>query len=205
MGGWWWPVGFLFLASAAEGFLFKLHKAGTLDALERWRQRPRAVVITATEIALLLTAAGLFTTTSGWAATGWSVAGFIVAAMLAWTTHLILKAPAPRTPEPELTATEPEPKPTPAELAELLDKGKFLEKLAYIWARSPGQQWPMHAVPMTNGVPEPRAYCGSEYEADRSGRGSLFWRWDTDYRRFTCKTCKVRILGVDQVKRMSGR
>ena len=187
MRGWWWPLGLLLLASAAEGLLFQLNDAGVLDVLERWRQRPRAVVITAIEIALLLTAAGLFTTTSGWAATGWYVAGLIIAGMLVWTTHLILKAPAPRTP-----ATEPAPaKPvaTPPR-----------KRQAYAWARSPGQQWPMHAVPMADGVPEPRAYCGSEYDPGDVAGSPVVWSTEGDLRPLTCKTCRTRIQGVSFIK-----
>ena len=75
MRGLGWLLGLLLLWIVAEGFLFKLHDAGVLDALERWRERPRAVVIMAIELALLLTVSGFSVTTSGWAAVAWAGRG----------------------------------------------------------------------------------------------------------------------------------
>lgn len=198
MRGWWWIVGLLLLAGAAEGFLFQLHKAGVLDALERWRQRPRAVAITAVQVALLLTVSGLFAATSGWAATGWYAAGLVIAGMLVWTTHLILKAPHPETPAAEPLAPHPGAEPEPAEPD--AEKGPWWEHLAYIWAQSPGQQLPMHAVPVIDGTPEPRAYCGSDYEPGDITASPALWTAEGDLRAVTCKTCATRIKNVNIVK-----
>lgn len=198
MRGGWWLLGLLLLLIAVEGFRFKLHDAGVLDALERWRERPGAVVITVVEIALLLTAAGLFSTTSGWAAVGWYVAGLVVAALLLWTTHLIMRAPVAKMPEPKAAPAEPDAKGRAP--MEREGKGPWWKNLAYVWAHSPGRQLPMHAVRVADGAPEPRAYCGSEYDPGDITGSPIVWTPQGDLRPLTCKTCRTEIAGVSIVK-----
>jgi hypothetical protein len=185
MRGWWWLLGLLLVWIVAEGFLFKLHEAGVLDALERWRERPRAVVITLAEIALLLTVSGFFVTTSGWAAVAWFAAGLLAAALLAWTTHLILRAPDLGTGTPVPASAEPEtvgPRPP--------------IRQAYIWVRSPGAQLLMHAVPVTAGAPEPRAYCGCEYDPGEipPPGTAMFWCPEKQPPSLTCATCRAALV-----------
>lgn len=191
MRGWWWAVGFLLVAVAVEGFLFKLHEAGVLSALERWRQRPRAVVITLIEIALLLTAAGLFSTTSGWAAVAWAAAGFAIAALLIWTTHLILRTPArePSALKPQSAKLEPAGPPPKV-------------RQPYIWVRPVGQQWPLHGVPVVDGVPQPRAYCGYEYDSsDNPNYVPVVWIPEYYPKYQTCETCRTAMVSAGYFRR----
>jgi hypothetical protein len=198
MRAWWWLLGLVLVASAVEAFVLKLHDAGVLAALERWRQRPRAVIITVAELAALLTVAGLFTTTSGWAAVAWFAAGLGVAALLVWTTHLILRAGVPEAPAapkaPAASAARPAAvKPQTAGAAPL-------RSLGYAWVLVPGYQILMHAVPVTDGVPGPRAYCGYEYDPDDVAGPPVIWLPEHNPRSQTCPTCRTATAGTSFIK-----
>src|SRR5487761_297697 len=185
MRGRGWLLGLLVLSIGVEGFLFKLHDAGVLAALERWRERPRAMVIVVTGLALLLTAAGLFTTTSGWAAVAWYVAGLIVAALVLLGTHQILREPVSKHVEAQPQPTEPRPAGPPPPV-----------RGPYIWVRSRGPQWPLHATPVTGGVADQRAYCGYEYDQSELAKAHIPVVWLPEYnpKHQTCDACRTALV-----------
>lgn len=192
MRGWGWLLGLLVLSIGVEGFLFKLHDAGVLDAFQRWRERPRAVVIAVIEMALLLTAAGLFITTSGWAAVAWYVAGLIVAALLLLSTHQILRGPVSKQAETHPQPSEPGPAGPPPPVRE-----------PYIWVRSRGEQWPLHAAPVTGAVADPRAYCGYEYDRSELAKAGMPVIWLPEYnpKYQTCGTCRTALVKAGYIRR----
>lgn len=189
MRGWGWLLGLLVLSSGVEGFLFKLHDASVLDAFRRWRERPRAMVIAVIEMALLLTAAGLFASTSGWAAVAWYAAGLIVAALLLLSTHQMLRGPVSKQ-----AGTHPQPAeagPPP------------IVRQPYIWVRSRGQQLPWHSAPVTGGVPDPRAYCGYEYDRGELVKAEMPVMWFPEYnpKNQTCAACRTALAKAGYIRR----
>lgn len=192
MREWGWLLGLFVLAIGIGGFLFKLHGASVLDALEQWRRHPRAVVAAVIEIAVLLAVAGVFTTTSGWAAVGWYVAGLAVAASLLLTTHQILRNPASEKAEPQPQPTEPLP------AGKLPPVGQ-----PFIWVRSRGQQWPLHAAPVTGGAAEPRAYCGYEYDRGELVKADIpvIWLPQHNPKYQTCEVCRTALVKAGHIRR----
>lgn len=192
MRGWGWLLGLLVVSIGVAGFLFKLHDARVLDAFQRWRERPRAVVIAVIDMALLLTAAGLFITTSGWAAVAWYAAGLLAAALLLLSAHQILRGPVSKQAGTQPRPVEPPPAGTPP-----------LVREPYIWVRSLGQQWPLHAAPVTGGVADPRAYCGYEYDRGELAKAEMPVMWFPEHnpKRQTCGVCRTALVEAGYIRR----
>ena len=89
---------------------------------------------------------------------------------------------------------------TPPEPAEREAEKEPWRHRAYIWAQSSGRQLPMHAVLVTDGSPEPHAYCGSNYEPGDIAGSPVLWTTSGNLGRKTCKTCMTRIKSLNMTK-----
>jgi hypothetical protein len=186
MEGWQLAVGFVFVVGALGGALYQLQDDRVLEALKRARHRPRPVIIVTIELVMLLAVAYLATTTARWAAVAWTVVGVLVALVLFWTTRQILRMPAPA---PALAEPQPAEPAAPAQRVPI--------KQPYLWAKDPSDPpLLMHAVPIAGGAPEPRAYCGHEY--DRSTLGAIWIPQDFPARH-TCKICRAVLVKAGYV------
>lgn len=198
MKGWQLAVGIIFVAVGVGGVLYQLQDARVLEALKRSRHRPRPVIIVAIELLLLLAVAYLSTNTARWAAVVWTVVGWLLALVLIWTSRNILRMPAP-----DLASAEPRPAEPAASAQHAPTKQSYMwvgDPPPYIWVIEPPSASfrRFHGVPITDGAPEPRAYCGYEYDRGEIGSG-FAWTPQNWSALYTCKICRAVLVKAGYV------
>jgi hypothetical protein len=192
----------LYGASTIYAFRQKMRETGITGALEAWQERPRLALTVAIEFALVLVAAAGATYSARWTVVWWSVAGLFFAYLTLRTIALAnkqakaaeeAKAPTEKTfrrpwqPAPAHAGPQPTSK---GSLKGAACRGVDEWRTPVPDDYSQRQRVRQHAVIYQNGVPQPQALCGYQYDPmDCPPGSSQLWGLGVPkYQR--CKECE---------------